>query len=93
MSVRATLTLSILRELYTKPVDFSLAYTQVDVKTGILMELPIGFGVEGAHPREWVIRLDKNLYILKDTVLEWFEKLKEGLEARYFVQSQLDPWI
>ena len=51
------------------------------------MELTIGFGVEGAHPREWVVRLDKNLYGLKYAGLELFEKLKEGLEARYFVQS------
>ena len=54
------------------------------------MELPIGFGVEGAHPREWIIILDKNLFDLKDTGLAWIEKHKEGLEAIYFVQSQVD---
>ena len=57
------------------------------------MELPICFGVEGSHPVEWVIRLDKNLYGLNDAVLAWFEKLKEGLEARYFFQSQVDPYV
>ena len=50
------------------------------------MELLIGFGFEGDHPREWVIRMDKNLYGLKDEGMEWFEKLKEGLESRGFVQ-------
>ena len=92
MSVRAMLTLSILREIHNKSVFF-LAYTHDDVKTEILMELPIGFGVEGAHPIEWVIRLDKNLYGLKYSGLVWFEKLKEGLEARYFVQSQVDTCV
>ena len=48
------------------------------------MELPIGFVGEGAHSREWVIWLYKNLYGLKDVGLAWFEKLKEGLEATYF---------
>ena len=48
------------------------------------MELTIGFGVEGAHPIEWVIRLNQNFYFLKDTGLEWFEKLKRDLEARDF---------
>ena len=57
------------------------------------MELPIGFGVEGTHPREWVIRLDKNIYDLKNAGLEWFEKIKAGLEAIGFVQSQLDPCV
>ena len=90
MSVRAMLTLIILRDIHTKSVDFVLDYTQSGVKSEIFMELPIGFGIEGAHPREWVIRLDKNLFGLKYAGLSWFEKLKEGLEARYFVQSQVD---
>ena len=52
MSIRAMLTLSILREIHTKSVDFVLACTQADVKTEIFMEIPIGFGVEGYHPKE-----------------------------------------
>ena len=75
ISVRDMFTLSIIREIHTKFVDFFLAYTQADVKTEIFMELPIGFGVEGAHPREWVIRLDKTLYDLKDAALACFEKI------------------
>ena len=51
MSVRAILTPSIIRVLHTKSVDFVLAYTQDDVTSEILMELPIGFRVEGGHPR------------------------------------------
>ena len=51
MSARAILTLSILRELHANPVDFILSYTQAGVKSDIFMELPIGFGVEGAYPR------------------------------------------
>ena len=66
MSVRAMLTLTIIRELHTKSVDFVLAYTQADVKSEIFMKLPIGFGVEGAHPKEWFTRLEKILYGLQD---------------------------
>ena len=47
MSVKDILALAILRELHTKSVDFLLDYTWDDVKSEILMELPIGFGVEG----------------------------------------------
>ena len=72
---------------------FFLAYTQADVKSDIFVELPICFGVERSHPREWVVILDKKLYVLKDSVLAWFDKLKEGLEARGFVQSQVDPCV
>ena len=58
MSFRSILTLIIIREIHTKSVDFVLSYTQDTVKSEIFMELPIGFGVEGLHPREWVIIKD-----------------------------------
>ena len=59
ISIRSMLTLIIIRDLLTKSVYFVLAYTQADIKTEIFMELPIGFGVEGDHIIEWVIRLDR----------------------------------
>ena len=88
--VRAIFTLRILRELHTKPVYFILAY-QDDVKPETLTEMTIGFGGERYHPRKWAIRLYKKLYVLKYACLAWFEKLKEGLEAIGFFQSQVDP--
>ena len=79
LSVSSMLALSILRELHAMSVDFVLAYTQSDVKSEIFMELPIGFGVEGYHTREWFVIIYKNLYGLKDAGMAWFEKLKEDL--------------
>ena len=73
ISVRAMLTLSILQKIHTKSVDF-LAYTQDNVKSEIYMEIPLGFGVDGSHPREWFIRPNENLYGLKYAGLAWFEK-------------------
>ena len=70
-----------------------MAYTQADAKSEIYMDLPLCFGVDISHPRDWVIRLDKNLYGLKDSGLAWFGKLKEVLEARGFVKSQLKPYV
>ena len=92
MYVRAILILSLLIEIHTNSVDFVLAYTQNNVKTEIFVELPIGFGVEGTRPIEW-IRLYKNHCVLKDAGLAWFEKLKEGLEARGFFQLQAHPCV
>ena len=70
-----------------------MAYTQANVKSEIYMDLPLGFGVDGSHPREWVIITENNFYGLKGVGLEWFEKLKEGLEAIGFVQSQVYPYF
>ena len=62
MSGRSMITLSILRYIHTESVNFVLVYNQTNEKSDIFMELPIGFGVEGSHPREWVIRLDNHLW-------------------------------
>ena len=70
------------RELHTGSVGFVLSYTYSDVKSEIFIEPPIVFGFEGAYPREWVTRLDKNRYVLTNEGLAWFEKLKGILEAR-----------
>ena len=43
--IKAMLILSILRELLTKSIYFVLNYAQADLKSYILMELPIGFGI------------------------------------------------
>ena len=51
MSTRAMLDMLILRYIHTKTAYFFLAYTQAGVKLDIFMEKPIGFGVEGGHPR------------------------------------------
>ena len=52
MSIRSMITLIFLIDIHTKSVYFVLAYTQADVKSEIFMEIPIGFGIEGVHPRE-----------------------------------------
>ena len=38
------------------------------------MDIPIEFGFEGDHPKERIIRLNKNIYGLKDSGQIWFEK-------------------
>ena len=77
MSVRAMLTLSIPQKIHTKYVDLFLVYPQADVQSEIYTDLPLGFGVDGDHPRQWVIRLDKNQYGLKDSGLIWFKNSRK----------------
>ena len=49
--------------------------------------------IEGDHPREWIIGMDKILYTLKETGLAWFKKLKEVLDSQGFIKSQLYPCV
>ena len=49
------------------------------------MELPPG------NDRKYVLKLNKNLYGLKQASYNWYEKLKTGLMDRGFKPSQIDP--
>ena len=96
ISIRMMLTLSVIHELYTTSIDFTLAFPQADVETTIYMEVPLGCCVpEG----DYVCLLLKNLYGLKQAARTWFECLRDTLVADVdknglgFKQSMIDPCI
>ncbi len=89
LSVRTLLIISLMHDLEAKSVDFVLAFPQVELKKDVWMELPFGFDVEGK--RNYILKLNKNLYGLKDASRTFWMFLKEGLEARgYKRQSSTD---
>jgi hypothetical protein len=85
-----------------RQIDFVLAFPQADTRTNLFMEVPSHFEVQNGelaqnsrapHPRHQpnVLKLLKNLYGLKDAGLTWFKHLKDGLTARGFKQSLVEP--
>ena len=56
------------------------------------MELPLGMGLYG-NIGEWVPKLKKSLYGLKQASENWFDLLKIGLERSGHHQSQVYPSI
>ena len=52
MNVRIMLTLAAMENLYTKSIDFVLAYPQANIDVDIYMELPQGFNV-GTESRRY----------------------------------------
>ena len=93
MSIQLLLTLSLVLKLQSKSIDFMLAYPQADLDVNIFMELPPSFYVAGASWREFVLKLCKNLYGLKQVGLNWYEHLQQGLLKCEFIQSQINPCI
>ena len=92
LSVRTLLALSIIHDLETRSIDFVLAFPQADLDVDIFMELPYGFDIDGK--RGYVLKLNKNLYGLKDASRTFWMMLKEGLEARgYEHQSESDQCV
>ena len=94
ITVRLLLALCNFHKLESKSIAFVLAFPQADLEVDIWMELTIGFiinEVEYSHSRSYVLKLNKSLYKLKQASLNWYEKLQEGLIARYFFPSVIEP--
>jgi hypothetical protein len=82
--------------LESKSIDFVLAFPQAELDINVYMELPAGVNpvdVSDKNCRCYVLKLNKSLYGLKQAGYNWFEKLREGLIARDFIQSQVDKCI
>ena len=96
ISIRMMLTLSVIHNLHTTSIDFTLAFPQAETDVIIYMEVPLGCSVpEG----DYVCLLLKNLYGLKQAAKTWFEYLRDALitseaEGGYgFKQSLVDPCV
>ena len=93
ISVRTLMIFSILHDLETRSIDFTLAFPQADLDMDLFMELPAIFGL-GSDSRKYVIKLNKSMYGLKQVVHNWFELLKSSLESRdYDHQIATDPCV
>jgi len=92
LSVRTLLVISIIHDLETRSIDFVLAFPQAELDVDVFMELPFGFEID--QGKRYVLKLNKNLYGLKQAAYNWFEMLKNGLEARgYEQQSASDSCV
>ena len=55
-----------------------MAYTQAKVKTDIYLQLPKGTTIPGADSTKHLLKLQKNLYGLKDSQVTWHKHIKAG---------------
>ena len=63
----------------------------------IWMYLPVGIQVDGVSEevsdKQYILKLNKSLYGLKQASFNWFEKLRQGLLDRHFKPSAIDPCL
>ena len=76
-----------------RSIDFVIPYTQADVKTDIFMQQPAGTTIKGVDPNKHLLKLQMNLYGLKDGQVTWHEHIKAGLLSRGFQQSKVNPCL
>ena len=76
------LTIAKPHNLDAKAIDFLIAFTQADLEEDIWMYLPIGFEVDGhteaISERSSLLKLNKNVYGLKQGSYNWYEKLRKS---------------
>ena len=64
--------------LATKQVDYANAFIQAALKEDVYVELPKEFS-QADQDQDFVLKLNKSLYGLKQALLVWFERLRDGL--------------
>ena len=93
-AVRLLLLAASINKIPTRSIDFVLVFPQTELEVPVYMELPAGFNpINGGTKRDCVLKVVTNLYGLKNASLNWFEKLKQGLENRNFRQSKIDSCV
>jgi hypothetical protein len=95
-SVRLLLIVAEIHGLELKSINFVLAFSQADLDAPVYMELPAGVNPDNVSDGDlciYILKPNKSLYGLKQDGYNWFEKLREGLITRDFIQSQVDKYV
>jgi hypothetical protein len=103
-TVRLVLILSLLADLKSRQIDYVNAYTQAPADCDIFMSIPAGFTVQdntlnftGTNIKndssDYVLRIKKNMYGLRQAGNNWFDALRSSLLLIGFHQSCHDPCL
>ena len=65
-TVWCILIVALLLGWHMRSINFIMAYTQADMKTDIFIQLPAGTTIKEVDPNKHLLKLQKNLYGLKD---------------------------
>ncbi len=93
ISIRALLAVSIIHDLTTSTIDFTLAFPQADLDVDVYMELPLGCVGPNGNRKSHVLKLNKSLYGLKQASHNWFNHLGKALTRLGYIQSKIDPCV
>ena len=61
------------------PIDCILAFPQDELYVDVFKALTLVILVDG-NRGEWVLKLNKSLYVINKSSANWFDLLKTGLE-------------
>ena len=88
ITVRILLVLSLVLGLSTQQVDYTNAFCQAPLEQTVYVELPKGFEMPNK-----VLHLQKSVYGLRQSPLNFYKHLRSGLESRGFTKSNHDDCL
>ena len=92
-AIRLLIIFAILFKWSLKQVDFVMAYAQAPIETDMYMELPHGVQTEHGHSKDFVLKLEANLYGQKQAGRVWNQFLVDKLRSIGFKQSMIDECV
>jgi transposase InsO family protein len=90
-AVRTVLALAAIEDMELESVDISTAFLNGDMEEEVYMKIPEGLAIEGTEEKgEWVVRLLKAIYGLKQAGRMWAKKLHEVLTSLEFMRTECE---
>jgi transposase InsO family protein len=90
-STRVIFHIAAQRDMEVDVADVSTAFLNAPLQEGVYMKQPPGFE-DSEHP-DWVCRLKKSLYGLKQAARCWYKELNAFLTSEGFTAHPLDPCL
>ena len=88
ITVRILLILSMILDLETQQVNYTIAFSQAPLEQTVFVELPAEF----ESPNK-VILLQKSVYELRQSPLNFYKHLWQGFESREFTKSRYNDCL
>ena len=88
-TIRLMLIFILTQNWITRVIDYTNAFPQANIDTGIYVEIPAMFGPKECSDK--VLKLKKSLYDLKQSPKTFYQHLSQGLITRGWTVSTIDP--
>ena len=92
MTVHLVLVLALALNWVAIQMDYTNDFTQSALNEEVYMEIPQDF-MTGDDEHNYVLRLNKSLYGLRQAPLSWLDHLKTHLESRGVTAIKIDPCL
>lgn len=93
-SIRTLLAMTVVHNWHTKQLDYVLAFPQAPSKGDLYMKIPKGFSIDQGKSDDYLLKLKKNLYGMKNAGRIWNKYLtKKLIKEVGLVLSKVDECV